>query len=156
MTHQELTPHFLVKLQNWFSSVKPVFAAQNWFLLPKTHFLYAWNEFDKRINQFLFNVKIHLEKAENWFYSEKPVLGSKFILEAKPVFGLFLVFAKLQGYFAQIRLVGWRPCHFKTINWFSRKACSMKNAQNHAKQQINFWGCHLVHRCVQRTTYNAY
>ena len=27
--HQELTPHFLVKLQNWFSSEKPVFAAQN-------------------------------------------------------------------------------------------------------------------------------
>ena len=40
------------------------------------------------IKQFLFNVKIHLEKAENWFYSEKPVLGSKFILEAKTDFGL--------------------------------------------------------------------
>ena len=57
-------------------------------MLPKTHFFYAWNEFDMRINQFLFDVKIHLEKAENWFYSEKPVLGSKFILEAKTDFGL--------------------------------------------------------------------
>ena len=42
------------------------------------------------IKRFLFNVKIHLEKAENWVYSEKPVLGhgSKFILEGKTDFGL--------------------------------------------------------------------
>ena len=71
--------------------------------------------------------EIHLEEAENWFYSKKTVLGSKFILEAKTDF----VLAKLQGNFAQNCLVGSRPCHFKTINWFSQKAWKvLKTMQN--------------------------
>jgi hypothetical protein len=59
-------------------------------------------------------------------------LGSKFILEAKTDFGL----GKAAGPFCTNPFGGIKAMSFQNDKLISPK--SMKNAQNHAKQQINF------------------